>query len=216
MKNTPLIESILEWLKNGKDNPDTLVDVRWVISNEDRDEDGRLRSFEAIFPEFPISLIIIDLSIDPEHGLNIIRMVIETGIQTLMYDVKDREYIYRSVLQLARNPIVKYYLYGENLNLAIVVDLDAKSLSKEEFNDALAFIIAGTIHLYEKLGAQDLLKKELVDHLLILIKKYIEQGWTREQLIEFLVNKGGMPKDDAIQLINKLMGGSQREGMLYV
>ncbi|MCE4602154.1 MAG: DUF885 domain-containing protein [Desulfurococcales archaeon] len=209
------LEVLRDWLREGVDDPSTIVDVKWVITGEKRGESG-LEQITAIFPDLPIRVIIIGFQVE-EMGdkLNLARMVVETPIDTISMDLKDRERVYRKLLSISRMPVVKSYLYGDDLNIAVAVDLNLRGLTKEEFNDSLAMLLAGVLHLYKELGMEETLNMELWRNLAILLSNYMQSGWTREQLTRFLVEKAGMSREEAEKIIDTLMGEG-RKGMLYM
>ncbi|MEB3778828.1 MAG: hypothetical protein GSR85_01150 [Desulfurococcales archaeon] len=215
MNSSITLETLKEWLKNGIEKPSSIIDVKWIIEEEYKDENGALISFKAIYPEFPISILVLSMDIEKESGIDrkikMVRLIVETPLTTIDLDLKEREYVYRILLQMSRHPMIKYYLYGDNLNIAIAADLDLKGLGKEEFDDALAFLLAGVLYLYDKFGAKDALTIELLKNLSILISNYVRQGWSRDRLIEYLVDKAGIPKEIAVELIDKYMKADKRD-----
>ncbi len=208
------LEAIRNWLREGTDNPSSIVDVKWVIMDEEAGEQG-LERIVAIFPDLPIRVIIVGFQVDDiGDKVNLARMVVETPIDTISMDLKDREKVYRKLLSLSKMPVVKTYLYGDDLNVAIAVDLNLKGLTKEEFNDSLSMLLAGVLYIYRELGMEKTLNAELWKNLILLLRNYMKSGWTREQLTSFLVKRAGMPREEAEKIIDDLVG-EERE-MLHI
>ncbi|MEB3861246.1 MAG: hypothetical protein GSR84_03390 [Desulfurococcales archaeon] len=200
------LEVIRDWLREGTDNPSSIVDVKWVIMDEEVGEQG-LERIVAIFPDLPIRVIIVGFQVDDiGDKVNLARMVVETPIDTISMDLKDREKVYRKLLSLSKMPVVKTYLYGDDLNVAIAVDLNLKGLTKEEFNDSLSMLLAGVLYIYRELGMEKALNAELWKNLILLLRNYMKSGWTRGQLTSFLVKRAGMPREEAEKIIDDLVG----------
>ncbi len=209
------LETIKEWLEEGKDNPDTLVDLKWAIIEEKKEQE-RLVSLRASHPSLPINLLILLLTpqrLAKAGVIQTIRLVIETDIPTVDLDPQEKLFVYRDLLSSSRLPLVKFYIYGEHHFIGIAVDLDLKSLSKAEFNDALAMLMAAYLYLRKNEAFTRYLRREELMMLAKLVVNYIRKGASKEEIIEYLVESGVErgQAEEIVDSIYKLSGESEQD-----
>ena len=204
------LETLKSWLAEGSPESESLVGSKWIIVEESSDTTG-LREFAAILPKIPLTLLVIGLR-DADGNVFAARLVVETPISTADLDLESKVKLYRRLLTLNRMALVKYYIYGEDNTVAIAVDLDLKSLSKEEFEDALARLLLGFLYLgklderFEKMMKE----KEVMD-LGRMVLSYMERGKSREEIIQLLV-EGGLSRDLARDLVNTIYSMAGKAG----
>ena len=197
---------IKEWLVQGSDEPESFVDMKWQVIDE-RVEDGKLTALRVTYPNTPVNLVVVDME-NPDVKIKAFRMVIETGIRLLDLSPNTKFEVYRVLLDLSMIPLVKLYVFGEDQEIGVAVDLDKKSLSKEEFNEALAALLAGYRALVEMLPRD--LKEEASEEALLVIYKLVENwyrsGVSRESAYRSLV-KAGLDEEFAGRLVDLIYGG---------
>ncbi|MCD6488050.1 MAG: hypothetical protein J7K21_02375 [Desulfurococcales archaeon] len=188
-----ILEQLAKWLKEGRPDANNLVDFPWEIERSSND------TIRAIHPRFPVEINIL-CSDEAES----IRAVIATNIITINMDNPTRVKLYRRLLRLNNMPFAKYILFGEEDSVAVAVDLSIYSLGKREFNDALAFLISGLVSVAKEFGIEEELYQSMINELASLVAKHFEEGWSREKLLDYLVNIVGMNPKDAEEFLRNL------------
>lgn len=196
------LERILEWLKEGKDKPDTFVDLRWEIIKEERGPDNKLTMFVATHQAVPVRLLVLDLE-RMDAKMKVIRLAIESNIDTIDLSPEGKIILYRFLLDSSKLPLVKFYLFGESHQIAIATDLDKRLLSKEEFEEALAALLLGYMYLGDSLPDQ--LREKMLEAsqlaLVELVQRWYEEGVDREEALKNLV-KAGFKEEEAMKLLS--------------
>ncbi len=209
---TVSLEDLLEWLRHGEEKPRRLVDLPWTIIEEKR-VDGRLVSFRASHPGILVNMLVLYLPTRPEEGRGpFARLVLETDISTIDMEPGEKLSLYRRLLSVSRLPLVKYYIYGSDQNVGVAVDLDLKSLSIDEFEDALAMLLAGYIYLKKMKGFEEILRREEASVLAKLVIAHLARGESREEVIEYLA-KSGITREEAEEIVSAVeeaAGGKTR------
>ena len=196
------LEDIRAWLEEGRDEADNLVDLKWVVYDEKRGGDGSLISFRASHPMVPVNLLVLLVSEGLGSRGPIMRLVVETGIPTVDLEPREKLKLYRSLLRMSRLPLSKFYLFGDDHEIGVAVDLDLRSLSKEEFDDALMLLSLAYLYLRElSPEIERAMRREEIDVLTRLVRNYIESGRSREEVVRILVD-GGMPRDEAERIVS--------------
>ncbi len=187
------LETLKKWLKEGIPSAETLVDFPWEV------EERGPSSIRAVHPRFPIGIDIIC-----SDEARSIRVIVLTKFDTINLDNKTRIKLYRRLLRMNNMPLSKYILYGEDDTIGVAVDLSIYSLGKREFNDALAFLLGALVTVAKEVGVEEELYKSMVEELAHLVAKHFEEGWSREKLVEYLVDIVGMNPKDAEDFLNTL------------
>jgi len=187
------LNHIREWLSSGSVDAKSLVDFPWDVSVT-----GDC-SIKAVYPKFPIG---IDIVCDDRLGFLRLSITLET--ETLTLEKDEKILVYHKFLRRNTMPMVKYALTGDESIPTLIVDLSIKSLSKEEFNDALALLLAATNDSIKALGLEEYYKERMFTQLLELVQKYVEQGWGRERLYEYLTKYAGLKEEEAEQLLRSM------------
>ncbi len=187
------LKTIKEWLVQGSPDADNLVDFPWEVEVVDKN------TIKAVHPRFPME---IDIFCSDEAKS--IRATILTPLETIGLDNASRVKLYRTLLRLNNMPLAKYLLYGENDSIGVAVDLSTFTLGKKEFNDALAFLISGIVTVAKEFGVEEAIYMEMAEELAKLVSKHFEEGWSKERLLNYLVNIVGMDRKEAIEFLSKL------------
>ncbi|MEB3851593.1 MAG: hypothetical protein LRS49_03285 [Desulfurococcales archaeon] len=195
------LEDVRSWLEEGVENPERLEHVKFTIVEESA-EDGRLRALRATSAEAPVMLLAIDLGDSPVPA---IRVVVETGVETVDLEPERKLKLYRSLLLYSRLPLVKTYLYGDEHKLALAVDLDKKSLSRAEFNDAVASLLLAYVTIVSELGFREEAAEEAMRSLTALAAAQLRSGRGREEVEETLI-AAGVPRELADRILDEVYG----------
>ncbi len=102
-------------------------------------------------------------------------------------------------------PLTKAMLTGDDDYISIASDLSIKSLSKSEFNDALALLLATLNSLAKILDLTDVLSEAMVEGLIKLVRKHIDKGYGRNRLLEYLVKVVGLTREEAESLLREVL-----------
>lgn len=184
-------KDIIKWLTESKDT-DLLVDKKWVIEES---EDGNTIFAKLDELPFGIGIEFID---------SFAELILFTGMETATMSKDERLEIYRKLLILNdENHLVKATLAGRNDEIAIRTDLDLKSLGREEFNDAIVSIVVGAVALQDILGLKGEDEEEEADRIIEFVLDAL-QTKTKDEVIDMLVEKTGMKKEDAREIVEKV------------
>ncbi len=199
-----LLREITRWLKEGHEDAKTLVELPWEV------EEVKEGVLKAVYPKFPVEILI---SCDDDIG--VVRLQSSTDYDTISMDNNERLKLYHKLLKLSMTPLVKFLLAGSDDTLVVAVDLSTKSLGKEEFNDALALLLATVNAVVQELGITQEYAEKMYIELLGLVLKHIKEGWGRERLLEYLVKRAGLSREDAEKLLESILGESSVVGSIY-
>ncbi|MET1160865.1 MAG: hypothetical protein ABWW65_07885 [Thermoprotei archaeon] len=199
-----LLETISEWLRQGTPGAEKLVDFPWEVSSDEK-------GLKAIYPRFPIDVVI---TCDDKLGVLRLSVQLQTETFTLEKDVK--LIVYHKFLRRNVAPLVKYSLTGDEDIPTLMVDLSTKTLGKDEFNDALAMLLAAVNDAIKMLGLEEYYREAMFSKLLDLVKKHIEEGWSREDLYNYLVVNAGVKEEEAAEIIDSLLEKERRKPSVYV
>ena len=195
------LETLRDWLVQGVENPGRLEELRFVVVEESR-RNGRLESFRAISPSVPVRLLVADLG---DHPIPAFRIAIETDIATVDMEPQQKLKAYRALLLASRLPLVKVYVYTDEHLIALAVDLDKRSLSRREFNDAIAALAMAYNYIIRELGLEREAGEEALRNLEMLAAAQLRQGRSREEVEEMLL-KAGIPEEIARRIIESIYG----------
>ncbi|MEM0160139.1 MAG: DNA-binding protein [Thermoplasmata archaeon] len=189
-------EEITQWLTSGSDKSEDPIDLIWNV----REENGTLI---ADHPKVPFSLYI---SIDTHF----VRMSVFTGLNTALLDPVQRLDISRKLLFLNdRIDLVKYVIRGLNEEIVLRSELDLIAIAKKEFDDVLTGLITALFLMIKEFKLEEQFNKELSERVILMIKERMEKGATKQDLLDFLVNKVGMDSNSADKLLNEIIKSTE-------
>ena len=192
------------WLKEGKEDSKTILGIPWdteVQRNEEIEQDIIL----ATHPKFPYR---IGISIAKQFA----SLHIDPGILTDALDVKERMRIYKKLLHINTEfNQMKTGLLGIEDQIIISVDLNLFSLSKTEFNDALTLLVMGAARMIEDLGLTEDLSASMMERNAGLIMQKLAKGETREEVLEFLIQRVGLNREYAEKLLENVVKAMEAE-----
>jgi len=198
-----LTEAILEWLRTGRDEAEDIVDLPWEIKKVGENQ------YIAEHPKIPFLLNVI-------FADGFIRLAVPSGIETIAMRLEERLKTYHTLLVLnERMNLLKFTLSGMNDEIILRVDLDEKSLGKEEFNDALTALLVGMNVLMDSLGLTEEFQEAIFERLSMMIIERLQKGMSEAEIMDFLIKKVGMTKEEAKALlkeIKKAMSGEDERG----
>jgi len=198
-----LMNRVKEWLETGSLDAKTLVDFPWEV------EETKY-GLKAIYPRFPI-----EINITCNDEINVLRLMVKLDVVTYTLDRNMKLLVYHKFLRRNIAPLVKYVLVEDEDIPALVVDLTTEMLSKEEFNDALAVLLASAGDAINLLGLQDRYREKIFEEIIGLVKKHIEEGWGRDKIYDYLINYVGLKDKDAEEIVKSLLGERSREPSVY-
>lgn len=184
-------KEILKWFKEtGKS--DMLIDKKWIVQ-ESEDKSAIFAKLDEL--PFAIGVEFID---------SFAELILYTDIETATMSKDQRLDIYRKLLILNdENHMVKSTLAGRNDEIALRTDLDLKSLSKEEFNDAIVSIVVGAVKVQDILGIKGEDEEEETQRIIDFVLSAL-QTKTKEEVVSMLMEKTGMKKEDAEEIVSKV------------
>ncbi|NJE85439.1 DNA-binding protein [Thermococcus sp. CX2] len=188
---------VLSWLKEGDDAAKDIVDLPWSITNVGQGV------YMAEHPRMPFTLLVM-------FSEGFVHLIVPLRLETLAMTKDERLKVYHTLLLLNdRVNLMKFTLSGMNDEVYLRVDLDKKSLGKEEFNDALAALLIGLQEAVTVLGIEEAFAQEVFDRIVWMVYERIQKGATKEELLRFLVAKVGMPESDAKKLLNEILAAQE-------
>lgn len=190
-----ILGKIAEWLRMGTPEAEHIVDLPWMVE-ENREENMLV----ATTAPYPFRLLIFY-----NEDYHLLRLVVETRIKTVFMDNDEKLRVYHYLLsEINRYPLVKAYLFGSEQEVAITVDISSLELGKEEFDDALNFLMGTVGILYDKLGRPEEAEEESLSLLFFMIKNWYEKGWTKERIKKLLM-RGGLSEEEAAKIVNDVI-----------
>lgn len=184
-------KKVIRWLDEGLKGSEIFTPEAWDIKEVEKNK----LIINSTALTYNITLRIED---------KFIIVAVYTGIETAILDKDERLKIYRKML-IANDELrlVKLVLHGRNDELVVRTDLDLATLGKVEFFDALISVIIGAERLSKILGLEKGEKEESEELTRALVSLLKEMG--RDRVIDLLVTKGGMSKEEAEALVEMLI-----------
>ncbi len=198
-----MLDDIEKWLVEGTEDAQDLVDLPWKVIREGN-------TLQAQHPKIPFILYVTE-------DMKFIRLRVFTGIETAVEDVKERLKIARTLLILNGSvDYLKFALEGLNEEVVLQIDLGKKYFSKELFEDAIASMVTGLYLMVKALDIEEEFKEQLFMRLIGLIKERLSEGATKDDLIDFLINRVGLKKRDAEQIVDEIIKGMKQDVKGYM
>jgi hypothetical protein len=186
-------KEILDWLRAGRDDANDIVDLPWDVKQLEPN------LFMASHPRMPFNLLVAF-----DEGF--VHLLVPLGLETFSMAKDDKLKVYHALLRLnGEVNMMKFTLMGMNDDVYLAVDLDLKSLSKEEFNDALTALLFGLLTAVSALGLEEDFQRALQERVLAMVYERLQRGASRKQLLEFLTVRVGMNQRDAESLLDQVL-----------
>jgi hypothetical protein len=202
-------EVISTWLREGSENAENLLDYPWDIEIKEVEGSLERELVIATHPKFPFN---IEVMIS-RHFTN---LVINPVIPTDALPAEDRMRIYKKLLHLNTDlNLMKAGLVGYDDQPVIQADLDLKSISKHEFNDALTLLMVGAQNLVNILGLQEKVQEFMVERFKQFVALKMASGETEEKILDFLTTRGGLDGITAKAIFDQvthMISGSDEPG----
>ncbi len=211
MEGVVTLSDVAKWLREGKDEPETFVDLRWVEIGEVKD-DGKVYGLRFTHPKVPVNLLVLDLEI-VTGKVPMIRLVVETGVRTIDLRPEDKIRLYRHLLEASKMPFAKFYLFGDEDEVAIAVDLDKRGLTRDELESHLASLLLGYTLLAEHESVKPQMEEKEASTLILLVARWMERGIPRERALKRLLD-AGFDREVAEGLIRLVYGPRRESGGL--
>ncbi len=193
-----LIEEIAKWLREGHDDADNLVDLPWNVKISEN-------TLNAEHPKVPFTLYVME-------DQRFIRARVYTGIETAIMEMEDRLKIARTLLILNANvDLVKFVLSGLNEEVVLRVDIDKKVLTKDVFEDVLVALLTSLYGMVKALNLEKEFSMQIMERVKGMIRDKINSGAKRDDIIEFLVKRIGMNKNNAEEVVDEIMKRLKKE-----
>ncbi|NJE01990.1 DNA-binding protein [Thermococcus sp. JdF3] len=188
---------VLGWLKAGDDTAEDIVDLPWSVKAI------QPNTYVAEHPRMPFSLLVV-------FSEGFIHLLVPLGLETFSMANEDRLKVYHTLLRLNDQVnMMKFTLSGMNDDVYLRVDLDKKTLGKEEFNDALTALLIGLLSAVSALGLEEAFAREIFDRIVGMVVDRVDKGASREELMKFLTVKVGMSVEDARNLLDEVFAAKR-------
>ncbi len=198
--NNSMMSQIAQWLEEGRDDAEDLVDLPWKVEFED----GVL---EAQHPKIPFILYV-------REDENFIRLRVYTGIETALWNQEERLNITRTLLILNANvDLLKYVLEGLNEEVVLRIDLDKSSFEKKVFEDALVALLTGLYLMVRALKMEEEFSQQLLERVIGMVRERMEAGATRIDIINFLTQTVGLNRNEAEEIVDEIMKSIKKEDL---
>lgn len=190
-------EKISNWLSEGKDGAELLIDYPWDIQVTGIEGQADKTLITASHPKIPFNVEVV-------IGKHFANLVINPIIPTDAMEANERMRVYKKLLHLNSDlNLMKAGLVGYDDNPIIQVDLDLVSMEKQEFNDALTLLILGAHNLIKILGLTDEMQEFMANRFLAIVAVKLQSGESEESILDFLVQRGGLDEESAKNLLDQ-------------
>jgi hypothetical protein len=197
-------EQVLEWLRSGNEGAEDIVDLPWNVKEAGENH------YVAEHPKIPFPLNVLFLD-------GFVRLAVPSGVETIAMRLEDKVKTYHTLLILnERMNLLKFSLSGMNDEITLRVDLDEKTLGKEEFNDALTALLVGMNVLVDSLGLTQEFQEMIFERLALMVLERIQNGASEKEIVEFLTKKVGMEKKEAEALLAELKKAAKEDERGYI
>ncbi len=188
-------EKFVSWFKQGQEQNEALLDIPWDVEQGEREG---IDVIVATHPKVPFS---VEVYVQP----NFASIYVDPGIATDALNVADRMSLYKKLLHINANlNMMKTSLVGDDDRVVLAADLDLASLSKEEFNNALTYILIGVDRVIGALNIGDEVSQFMVERYMAMVYGKLKEGESKEDIINFLVNRVGLPAEEAEEFFGKM------------
>jgi len=195
----PVEEQVLKWLKEGRDDAEDIVDFPWNVKKQSE------HVYLAEYPKIPFVLNVVFTE-------GFVHLIVPFGLETVSLEPSERLKLYHTLLLLNdKINLLKFTLSGFNEEIVLRVDLDRKSLGKEEFNDALTSLLIGVNELVKALGLEKDFARSIFERVALMIIERLQRGATKKDLVKFLVVKVGMKREEAEAFIDEIIKAQKEE-----
>jgi uncharacterized coiled-coil protein SlyX len=195
---------VLEWLKAGNDDAEDIVDLPWNLKQVGENH------YVAEHPKIPFSLNVLFMD-------GFVRLAVPSGIETIAMRLEEKVKTYHTLLVLnERMNLIKFTLSGMNDEITLRVDLDEKSLGKDEFNDALTALLVGMNVLVDSLGLTQEFQEMIFERLALMVIERLQSGASEKEIIDFLTKKVGMKKEEAEALLADIKKAVKEDERGYI
>ncbi|OYT44385.1 hypothetical protein B6U90_05445 [Thermoplasmatales archaeon ex4484_6] len=195
MQWTDIIET---WLREGEEGAEHILDYPWDTEVKPVEGPVPREAIIATHPKIPFNIEVVV----SKHFTN---LVINPLIPTDAIDAEERMRLYKKLLHLNTElNLMKSGLVGYDDQPVIQVDLDLQSLSKHEFDDALTLLIVGSQNLINMLGLEEKVQEFMLERFRQFVAIKLSEGESNDDIMDFLVNRGGLDSDIAEQLIDQV------------
>jgi len=186
---------VLKWLEEGYDGAKDIVDLPWKVTKTAEN------FYVAEHPKIPFVLNIV---ITDEF----VHLIVPLGLETVALELPERLKVYHTLLVLSdKLNLIKFCITGMNEEITLRVDLDRKTLGKEEFNDALTSLLIGLNQVIAALGLEEEFARAVFERLALVVLERLEKGAKKEEILNFLVVKVGMDPKDAEEFLETIIKG---------
>nr|WP_240921696.1 DNA-binding protein [Thermococcus sp. 21S9] len=189
-------------MRSGKDDANDIVDLPWEVKQLEPD------LYVAEHPKMPFTLLL-------SFGDGFIRLLAPMGLETFSMTKDEKLKVYHALLKLnADVNLMKFILMGMNDDVYLAVDLDTSNLGKAEFNDALSALLVGLLSAVSALHLEEEFEALLKERVLAMVYERLRKGASREELLNFLISRVGMPKNEALALLAEVLPEEPDRGYL--
>ncbi len=196
-------DTVLGWLRAGRDDAEDPVDLPWSVKEVGKGQ------YVAEHPKVPFLLNVLF----PD---GFVRLAVPSGIETIAMNLEERVKTYHALLVLnERLNLIKFTLSGVNDEVTLRVDLDEKTLGKDEFNDALTALLVGMGVLMDTLGLSEQFNEAIFERIALMVLERIKKGASEEEIVKFLTQKVGMKPEEAEALLNEIKKSMKEEDRGY-
>ncbi|WP_297495697.1 DNA-binding protein [Thermococcus sp.] len=187
-------------MRSGNDEANDIIDLPWAVKQLEPN------LYAAEHPRMPFTLLV-------SFGDGFIRLLVPMGLETFSMTKDEKLKVYHALLKLnAEINLMKFILMGMNDDVYLAVDLDSSTLGKKEFNDALSALLFGLLSAVSSLGLENEFENLLRECVLAMVYERLRKGASREELLEFLISKVGMPREEARALLSEVLPEEDERG----
>jgi|YelNatPaOPRAMG01_1025707.scaffolds.fasta_scaffold01569_10 acyl carrier protein len=195
---------ILQWLKQGKESTQRLIDLKWKITKA---EGGYFLESEKV----PFTLQLGFL------GEELMEIKLDTNIETATMENRDRLGTYRALLILnSQIKKIKFMLEGLSENVVARADIDLPTITKDGLDNSLSLLLSSLYLMVRVLHLEEEFNQQIVERMLMLVKELQAKGKSEKEIVDYLVHDVGFKDEEARKIVSELVHDDMKgNDMLY-
>jgi ketopantoate reductase len=196
-------DQILNWLSSGNNESSNIIDLKWVIS----EDDGRVKLVNEKVP------FTIYMGFHPDT----LHIKVRTGIETAVIDTGVRLATYHALLLLnSQAELVKFMLEGINEEIVARSDIQTTSLTKAGLNEGFNMLLSALYLMVKALKLEEQFKRQVTDRMIMMINGLIQEGKPRDEIKTYLMKRVGLDEDESETILKEVMPGKTGDEGMYM
>ena len=195
-------EEILGWLSSGNNESSNIIDLKWVVT----EEEGHMKLVNEKVP------FILFIGFHP----GTMHVKVKTGIETAVIDQNVRLATYHSLLILnSQAELVKFMLEGTNEEIVARSDIQTQSLTKVELNESFNKLLSALYMMVKALKLEEQFNRQITERMIMMIQGMVQDGKSRDEIRGYLIKEIGLKGDEADKFLGEVMPDDRSSEGMY-